>query len=193
MKRMSVWAPLLAMSLVACHHQVDAGDPVAVTPTDESEAAPTRVYIEAVMLLIPRGDLKTLRPVVPDLASRTDGAVMSAPHVLLEVGRPTAVNAPVDRSEPTRFTWKFDAAVTDDGKVRLGIGVTQVKPAGEATTTLVLNDGQVVILPTLLPAPEEQALVVVLQPRIIRTDQDLERILEEKRAHADAASSEYPR
>jgi hypothetical protein len=139
------------------------------------------------MLLVPRDQLKNLPPVMSELASRTDGTVVSAPHVLLEADRPEEFRTPIGADEASAFTWRLDAHPLADGTVRLGLGIVREEPDEEASTTLVLSSGQVAILPTLFSAPDGKVLVLVLQPEVIRSDKDLARILEEKRELAEAA------
>jgi len=187
MKWIMARASFLATFLAACQHSTPVEQPPPVAQVGEAQEQTDRVYVEAVMLLVPREELKNLPPVVSELAARTDGTVVSAPHVLLEAGHPSVFEAPADSDATTSFTWKLNGGVLADGAVQLGVGVTRNEPDEEASTTLVLSSGQIAILPTLFSAPRERILVLVLQPTVIRSAKDLKRMLDEKRELAESA------
>jgi hypothetical protein len=187
MKWMTARACFLATFLAACQHSNPVEQRPAVVQPREAEDQAERVYVEAVLLLVPRDELKNLPPVMSQLASRTDGTVVSAPHLLLEADRPEDFRALIGADRTSGFTWMLGAHALADGTVQLGVGVIRKEPDEEVSTTLVLDSGEIAILPTLFSAPEEKVLVLVLQPEIIRTDEDLERILGKKRQLAEAA------
>jgi hypothetical protein len=189
MKWIVARACFLTTFLVACQHSTPVEQPPPVALAGKAQEQPERVYVEAVMLLIPRDELETLPPVMSELASRSDGTVVSAPHVLLEADRPEEFRTPIGTDEASAFTWRIDAHALADGTVRLGLGIVREEPDEEASTTLMLSSGQVAILPTLFSAPDEKVLVLVLRPEVIRSDKDLERILDEKRERAAGTAS----
>ena len=185
-KRIVVGTLILVALLGACRRSRPAAQPAPVAEAVAPDTETQKIYVEAVMLRIPRDELHDLPPTLSELAARPYGTVLSAPHVLLEAGHPSRFEAPLDSDARTSFSWRLDARELADGTVQLGVGVTRREPDEEVSTTLVLSSGQVAILPTLFTAPEEKVLVLVLQPEVIRTEDDLERILDEKRELAES-------
>lgn len=174
-------------SLQGCHAQGGGETPMGRGVPNCAPEGPPRVYIEAVMLQTSRSQMQSLpAATVSELASRTDGTVVSAPHVIIEAGRPTTtVLLPGDANGTTEFLWRFDAAVLDGDRVKLALGITGTGQDVVAETTLVIEDGQTAVLPTLLRGPEGEVVVVVLGPEVVRDNQDLQRILAGKQAGVD--------
>ena len=173
MKWIVARACFLATFLVACQHSTPVEQPPPGTEAGEPHERAERVSVEAVMLLVPCDQLRDLPPVMSDLASRTDGTVVSAPHILLEADHPEKLRTLIGADQASGFTWRLYAHALADGTVELGVGIIRKETDEEVSTTLMLNSGQVAILPTLFSAPDEKVFVLALQPDLIRTDQEL--------------------
>jgi hypothetical protein len=154
-----------------------------------AEAGPPRVFVEAVLVTVPPESLGTLAHAdFSEVASRTEGSVISA-HMLLDVGRRSRFACPTSGLDPNEvtYTWTLEPSLVPNGRVRIGVKLaadTDVKPA---RTTLELDDGQLAILPTLLPAPKGKVLVGLLRPHVVHGWQDLQDIYDRKREARDAA------
>jgi hypothetical protein len=148
----------------------------------QSAVAP-RIYVEAVLLRVPNEQVGTLGGrSLADLASRRDGSVLGAPHALLDDRRQAQFAfgepSPSD-GEALSYHWTCEPSVLNDGRVRLGITIA-AEEVRLAHTTVVLADGQSVVAPTSAPGRPGEALVLVVRPEIVRSQEDLRAILDRK-------------
>lgn len=161
------------------------------SPHGAEAQTPPRVYLEAAVLEVPREELAMLPPSVSELGARTDGSVLSAPHVLLEPEQRTVLSLGAGTSAsgeagaaPASWSLSVESSVLENGWVRVHFEIFEASDPDSkerAETTVKLLDRQVMFAPTELRAPAGKVVVLVAQPHVVRNRDDLHRILESKR------------
>ncbi len=160
----------------------------------EEPARPGQAFVEAAIFRAPPSaiaDLARLGPAAAWSARETGSEVTPqvSVRVLLEDGSPRTLRTGGTRGDAD-YTWHFVSHVLPEGRLRLGVELRSVARDLSARTTLVLSDGQTLIMP-LLSSPDEadRLLLGVLRAEVIRHENDLQRILARKHRGLDPEGS----
>jgi hypothetical protein len=170
----------------------------AVAPTSssrpdapEAEMAP-RVFVEAMLFDAPPHGLGSIvapsgfassAPGFGDLPRRAGAHAVVSPHVLVADDESRSVTGffppavPSDAASALLYRLDLKPHVVEAGRVRLDVGFESADK--RARTTVVVDDKQLVILGTGLEVSERR-VVLLVRPHIVRSDADLQALMNEK-------------
>ena len=168
----------------ACTAPVSSSGQALSAP--EPDVAP-RVYIETMLFLEPPGGLGALG-VNPAAASFGDIIALTGSHhvsagggivaddAIMRMPRPDPdAKAPADPLDG--YVLAIKPHVLDGGRIRLGVDLTLASK--KATTSVVLADKQLIIMPTEIMV-EDRCFILLVRPNIVRSDDDLQALLSRK-------------
>jgi hypothetical protein len=103
----------------------------------------------------------------------------------------------VSLNVPSSPTWKVKADVLEDGTIHLSLGLSCQPPQSASPppveADIVVKPERVAVVATHWPARPQHALKLLVQPHLIRSEEDLRRVLESKMSGHASRSETQPK
>jgi hypothetical protein len=188
-----VLARLLATLLISCSGSIDTAE--------TSSAGAERVFVEAVLARFDSNELALVRTLgmdqiitgnSPGLISTMGGITDQGVPLVLDPGAYAKAHA-ADSAEATTVALErleVTPAITSDHAVRLDMRLKVSADGSQHSFTKadLFSGSQLLVWDTELKTRSGESIVMLVQPTLIETEQDLKRILERRSARSAPAN-----